>query len=208
MKRLLLPFACVALIVLLVLGYWLLTSSTAPEGKPKGDLDPLLEAASLAVKGVNLLQGEKGFEFWRLKAEWASMQQEKDVIDVREPRVRYTLGEGGGEDYVYVVSELGRITDSQRVLTLWQNVVVTHGRDLIRGPKLVYTADDRIARFPDGAIFDNPDMSGTFTQLRWSMNTNRIESEGGIDMTFKARDPQAAGSTPSAAQPDTGHKEK
>jgi len=133
------------------------------------------------------LQGEKGFEFWRLKAEWAAVHQENDVIDVRDPRVRYTLGEGGGEDYVYVSSELGQVTDGQRVLTLWRQVRLTREDAVVTGPKLVYTADDRVASFLDGADLDSPGMTGAFTRLRWSLSQNRIDAEAGIDVTFKAR---------------------
>jgi len=151
--------------------------------------DPV-EAATLVVRGVSLLQGEKGFEFWRLKAEWAAMHQEGDVIEVREPKVRYTLGEGGDEDYVYVSSDLGQVTDGQRILTLWQHVRLTRGDVVVTGPKLVYTADDRIVLFLDGAELDSPEISGTFARLRWSMGRNRIDGEEGIDVTFKARVPR------------------
>ena len=189
MKRRL-SLAGVGLIGLLALAFWVLRPKVdTPQKTP--DLDPVIEAATLAIKGINLLQGEKGFEFWRLKAEWAAMHQENDVIDVREPKVRYTLGEDGREDYVYVSSDLGRVMDGQRILTLWQRVRLTHGEAIVTGPKLVYTANDRIALFLDGAELDSPEMSGTFTRLRWSMGQKQIEGEEGIDVTFKARASQA-----------------
>lgn len=185
MKRKLI-LAAVGSIGLLALAFWWLSQQTeAPHEMP--GLDPVIEAAALAVRGVSLLQGEKGFEFWRLKADWAAVHQENDVIDVREPKVRYTLGEGGDEEYVYVSSDLGRVTDGQRILTLWQHVRLTRGSAVITGPKLVYTADDRIVLFLDGAELDSPEMSGTFTRLRWNMGQKRIDGEEGIDVTFKAR---------------------
>jgi hypothetical protein len=177
------------LLGLCALAWWLADPrSGAPHKAP--DLDPVIEAATLAVKGVSLFQGEKGFEAWRLKAEWAAMRREDDAIDVRDPKVRYTLGEGGSEDYVYVSSDLGRITDGQRVLTLWRRVRLTRNGAVVTGPKLVYTANDRIALFPDGAEFDNPEAFGTFTRLRWAMGRKQIDGEDGVDVTFKARAPK------------------
>jgi hypothetical protein len=186
------------------LAFWLLRpKADAPRTAP--DLDPVIEAASLAVKGISLLQGEKGFESWRLKAEWAAMRREDDAIDVYEPKVRYTLGESGSVDYVYVSSELGRVTDGQRVLTLWQDVRLIRGDAVVTGPKLVYTANDRVALLSDGADFDGPEAFGTFTRLRWAMNRNRMDGEDGVDVTFKARAPKAdEGARPETPDVGTG----
>jgi hypothetical protein len=181
---------CVGSAGLVALAFWLWMPRTDAQRQiPAGD--SVLEAATLAVKGISLLQGERGFEFWRLKAEWAAMHQEGGEIDVREPKVRYTLGEGGGEDYVYVSSDLGRVADGQRILTLWQRVRLTRDDAVVTGPKLVYTANDRVALFLDGAALDSPQMSGTFTRLRWDMSRKRMDGEAGIDVTFKSRAPRA-----------------
>ena len=176
------------LLGLLALAFWLWSPKSGAPPKTL-ELDPVIDAAALVVKGVSLLQGEKGFEFWRLKAEWAAMHQKDDVIDVREPKVRYTLGEGGSEDYVYVSSDLGQVTDGQRRLTLWPKVRLTRGDAVVTGPKVVYTAGDRVVQFLDGAEFDSPEICGTFARLRWSMSLNRIDGEDGVDITFKARAP-------------------
>ena len=173
------------LLGLAALAFWLWSPKTDALPRMPAQ-DAVLEAATLAVKGISLLQGEKGFEFWRLKAEWAAMHQEGGVIDVREPKVRYTLGDGGGDDYVYVSSDLGRVTDGQRILTLWRNVRLTRDDAVVTGPKLVYTADDRVALFSDGAELDSLQLSGRFARLRWDMGRRRIAGEEGIDVTFKA----------------------
>ena len=52
----------------------------------------------LAIKGINLFQGNKGLELWRLKASWAHMSQNGDTIDVDKPVVRYALGEGSASN--------------------------------------------------------------------------------------------------------------
>jgi hypothetical protein len=160
---------------------------------PGGEEDALLDAATLAIKGISLIQGEGGFEYWRLKANWAGMSEKDGDIDVREPVVRYNLGEKGNEDFVHVVAELGRISDNQRVLTLWRNVVLTHDDAVMTGPVLIYQADTRHVFFPEGADLENGKMTGTFTTLRWNMRTRVIEGEQGIDIVFKAPPPRSGG---------------
>lgn len=189
MKRFLPPLLLLALLAASAAAYYVLVVRTPPAHAPVAvRVEPLIEAAALAMKGLNLMQGEKGLEFWRLKADWAAMHQDSGVIDVREPRVRYTLGDGSKEDYVFVVSQLGKITDDQRVLTMWDHVVMTHGQDVLTGPLLVYKTDERIARFPDGAEFENPGMDGAFGNLQWNMDTNLLDGGNGVVVVFKARD--------------------
>jgi 3-deoxy-D-manno-octulosonate 8-phosphate phosphatase (KDO 8-P phosphatase) len=166
---------------------------SAPAAAPGSEEEALLDAATLALKGISLMQGEGGFEYWRLRANWASMDEKDGAIDVREPVVRYNLGENGQEDFVHVVAGLGRISDNQRVLTLWRDVVLTHGDAVLTGPRLVYHANSRRVVFPEGAELENGDVSGLFTTLTWYMNTRVIEGEQGISLVFKARGGRDAG---------------
>ena len=196
MKKRVLLLAVAGLVVVLVAGaFWFAERRNTGEGS-EASVDPLIEATTLAIKGINLMQGEKGFEFWRLKAEWAAMHQEKDVIDVREPKVRYTLGEGSDDDYVYATSEYGRVTDQQHVLTMWQNVRLTRGEDTLTGPELTYRTDERLVRFPKGGVIVRPTMTGSFGVLAWDMNANRIDADEGVDIVFEVR--------PSAPGPEQG----
>ena len=195
MKRLGMPFAVVGLIVLLVCGYvWY--SGRSETDAPGKEVDPVVEAATLAIKGISLFQGEKGFEFWRLKAEWAAMNQDKGIVDVKEPKVRYTLGEPADNDYVYATSGLGRVSEEQTVLTMWDNVVLTRGNDTLSGPEMVYRTDERVVRFPQGGRMDRPSMHGLFSVLVWSMDDKTVEASGGVDITFLAGDPPRAHDSP------------
>ncbi len=211
MKKIVLPFAIVACIILLVVGYWYVTERSSGGGQSETGQDPLIEAATLAIKGINLMQGEKGFEYWRLKADWAAMHHEGDVIDVREPRVRYTLGEGADEDYVYAVSQFGKISDQQQVLTMWDDVVLTRGEDTIVGPEMTYRTDERKVRFPKGGTIMRPTMEGTFGSLVWDMDANRIEGGEGVDITFEAKNPVPRPESPhepaSGSGPETQRSE-
>ncbi|MFR3458495.1 MAG: hypothetical protein ACLTTU_09370 [Bilophila wadsworthia] len=102
---------------------------TKLQGNATQSGNPLEEVAGLAIKGINLFQGNKGLELWRLKASWAHMSQNGDTIDVDKPVVRYALGEGSAsnpdDDVLDVQAQLGKITDNQRFLTLWDDVVIT-----------------------------------------------------------------------------------
>ena len=187
MKRLVMPFAVVGLIILGVCGYFWYSGRSGTD-TPVKEVDPVVEAATLAIKGISLFQGEKGFEFWRLKAEWAAMNQDKGIIDVKEPKVRYTLGEPADNDYVYATSELGRVSDEQTVLTMWDDVVLTRGNDRLSGPEMVYRTDERVVRFPRGGRMDRPSMHGLFSVLVWSMDDNTVEVSDGVDITFLAGD--------------------
>jgi 3-deoxy-D-manno-octulosonate 8-phosphate phosphatase (KDO 8-P phosphatase) len=164
-----------------------LCGKNVPAAAPGSEEQALLDAATLAIRGISLMQGEGGFEYWRLRANWASVDEKEGVIDVREPVVRYNLGENGQEDFVRAVAELGRISDSQRVLTLWRNVVLTHDEAVMTGPRLVYQANTRNVSFPDGAALEDGNVSGVFTRLTWDMRTRIIEGKQGISVVFKAR---------------------
>jgi 3-deoxy-D-manno-octulosonate 8-phosphate phosphatase (KDO 8-P phosphatase) len=174
--------------VTLLAGFLLgLCGQNVPAAVAGSEEEALLDAATLALRGISLMQGEGGFEYWRLRANWASMDEKQGVIDVREPVVRYNLGENGQEDFVRAVAELGRISDNQRVLTLWRNVVLTHDNAVMTGPRLVYQANSRSVSFPEGAALEDETVSGVFTRLTWDMSTRIIEGRQGISLVFKAR---------------------
>ena len=210
MKKLAVSVAVVACIGLLAGGYWLFAGRSQSSEQADISTDPLIEAAALAIKGISLMQGGKGFEYWRLKADWAAMGQSDGIIEVREPNVRYTLGEGASEDYVYAVSEYGRITEQQQVLTMWSNVRLTRGEDVLVGPEMTYRTDARTVYFPQGGIITRPTMSGTFGSLLWDMNANRIEGGSGVDILFEVETPTAhtAGVEAADIQPTEQHTQE
>jgi hypothetical protein len=141
----------------------------------------------LLLKGLSLVQGEKGIEFWRVKASWASMKQSDASIDMQEPNVWYTVGEEKSDDLVYAVSRYGRITDNQRVLTMWDDVVLTRMQQTITAPRMVYYADKRTLHFPEGANIDTKTESGKCSILSWSMGDNIVSGEHGVEVKFYGR---------------------
>ena len=43
------------------------------------------DIAALAVKAIDMTQGEHGLELWRLKAEWGSMHREGGMLELAAP---------------------------------------------------------------------------------------------------------------------------
>lgn len=157
--------------------------TTAPETQSDKAPEDML---GLAIKGISLFQGEGGLELWRLKASWAHMTEEGGVIDVDSPVVRYTLGDPALEDYLDVVAQKGRITDNQRHLALWGDVVVTRAEQKVTGARLDYDAATRTMVFPEGAQLDGPSASGSSRLFTWNLADNVMTGEGGVSILLKA----------------------
>ncbi len=155
--------------------------------------NPLEEVAGLAIKGINLFQGNKGIELWRLKASWAHMSQNGEQIDVEMPVVRYALGDGStsnpDDDVLDVKSKFGKITDNQRFLTLWDDVVITRYDDVLTGPRMTYNADKRQIVFPDGAELESPTASGSARVFSWDLAQNVMHASGDVLVILKPRTP-------------------
>ena len=175
--------------------------------------NPLEEVAGLAIKGINLFQGNKGLELWRLKASWAHMSQNGDTIDVDKPVVRYALGEGSAsnpdDDVLDVQAQLGRITDNQRFLTLWDDVVITRYDDVITSSRMNYDANKRLMTFPEGVALESPTASGTATFFTWDLATNEMHGSGGVLVVLKPRpDAPNANATPSPREPQANPQQE
>ena len=168
--------------------------------------NPLEEVAGLAIKGINLFQGNKGLELWRLKASWAHMSQNGDTIDVDKPVVRYALGEGSAsnpdDDVLDVQAQLGRITDNQRFLTLWDDDVITSSR-------MNYDANKRLMTVPEGAALESPTASGTAAFFTWDLAANEMHGSGGVLVVLKPRpDDPNANAAPSPREPQANPQQE
>ncbi len=172
----------------------------------KNSASPLEEAVGLAIQGVKLFQGEKGLELWRLKASWAHLSQEGDVINVDSPHVVYALGDKGlptistekapvpagsaseaarmadNPDVLDVTAQKGRLTERQRYLSLWGNVVITRFSDKVSGPRMEYDSLTRIMTFPDGATLESKRGYGTAKILQWDLEKNEITCPEGVEI--------------------------
>ena len=159
------------------------------QGNATQGANALEKVAGLAIEGIHLFQGNKGVELWRLKASWAHMSQNGDTIDVDKPVVRYALGDPvSADDFLDVRAEKGRITDNQRFLTLWDDVVITRFDDTITTSRMDYNAATRTMTFPEGAQLESPTASGTAALFTWDLQTNVMHGSNGVVAILKPRE--------------------
>lgn len=150
--------------------------------------DSAASAIGLAIQGISLMNGEDGIELWRLKATWGHLSQDGDTVTVDMPVVRYTLGDPTLEDYLHVRSDKGRITDAQRYLRLWDNVVLTRGEETVTGPILDYDAKTRVLVLPEGAALAGPRGKLHTDVLTWKLDDNILKADGNVDVLLLPRE--------------------
>ncbi len=160
----------------------------------------------LALRGISLSEGENGFELWRLKAEWATLRQKADKVDLGSPHVLYRVGDAGADaadpaNSLDVTARSGLIEDGNTRVTLRGNVRAEHDGNVLTGPEAIFLNNTRVLTFPDGAELVGPTLSGNARVLRWNASTNILEGEGGVSMIWiPQNDESAPGSKDNARQ--------
>ena len=152
------------------------------------DHSPSLEdSLGLALKGVNLSQGENGIELWRLKASWARLSKDRESIQVDSPTVQYLLGDGLNNDTITVRSDKGKIVENQNTIILWKNLLIAQDNKSLTGPYLLYDTKKRHIYFPDGAQFTSPQATSAAGKVTWDLKSNIISGKNGIKVTIHAK---------------------
>lgn len=197
----------IVVIIILCCGYWVSTQKSmtslfttqknqignmvSENGEEKSELTEQTtsfeESLGLALKGVNLSQGENGIELWRLKASWARLSKDRESIHVDKPIVQYLLGDGLSNDTITVCSDKGKITEHQKIITLWENLFIAQGNKHITGPYMVYNAEKRYIYFPNGAQFTSPQATSVVGKVSWDLESNIISGKGGVKVTIHAK---------------------
>ena len=165
----------------------LLLGPLSGEVRATDPADSAAAAIGLAIQGISLMNGEDGIELWRLKATWGHLSQDGDTVTVDKPVVRYTLGDPALKDYLHVRADQGRITDTQRYLKLWDNVVLTRGEETVTGTVLDYDAKTRVLVFPDGAALAGPKGALRTDVLTWKLDDNILSADGHVDVLLRPR---------------------
>ena len=154
-------------------------SAETPDNRAGGGATGL----DLAMKSINLSQGEDGFELWRLRASAASIVKKDDFIFLDSPRLVYFMKDG---TELKVVSDRGEIHQEQQLINFIDNVVVTRGHSTITGPMLVYNGTVKTMTFPRGGMFIEPESRGKAHQIIWHINNKEIEGVGNVVVDFAA----------------------
>lgn len=141
----------------------------------------------LALKTINLSQGEGGLELWRLKAEWANMQKEDGKIVVERPSLTYFMPEkdkAEKQKTLFVTSESGVVDQKEQILRFENQVHITMDDKAIHGNLLVYNGTAKTMTLPNGGEFAGTGISGTAPFLVWNMNNKTIRAEEGVAVEF------------------------
>lgn len=155
--------------------------ATDKPGKKTAEQDAQ-RTLDLALKTINLSQGEGGIELWRLKAEWASMQKEDGRIAVQQPVLTYFMPE---KDHpLLVTSDKGLIDQKEQVLQFIDDVLISQADKSMRGKLLVYNGTVKTMTFPQGGKFTGTGVSGEAAFLVWDMKSKTIRAEEGVSVHF------------------------
>lgn len=160
------------------------------------DSATLEEAVGVAMKGIELVQGEKGIELWRLKATWAQLRQSNNVIDVDSPDLVYQM-DGGRQ--LRIVAQKGEVQQQVQLVRMWDDVHATHDRHELFASLMVYNGTSRTMYFPEGARIEGQSISGNATRLEWDMAADVLRGNDGVSLLIMPRADARAGQ--GAAQP-------
>lgn len=155
------------------------------------------DVAALALKAINLTQGEKGVELWRLKADWGNMRRSDNIMELEKPKFTYYMPPNNDE--VHIASLKGDIDQRGQQIRFLDSVVITHADRTLTSDRVVYLGKTREMVFPDGALISSEDFDGKAARVVWLLNDKVITATGGIDITFKDVEKEQPVSTPTSS---------
>lgn len=149
------------------------------------------DLAALAVKAIDLKQGEHGIELWRLKAEWGNMRREGGLLELEKPNFTYYMQPHNEE--VRVKAETGDVNQVSKLIRFRTNVQAYYDHNTISGPLMIYNGTGKVLTFPEGAVFGGPGMAGEAPMVTWILNEQLIKADGGVTMTWEGDRPLPGG---------------
>jgi hypothetical protein len=149
---------------------------------PPGDSNLDDSALHLALKSISLSQGEGGFELWRLKAEWATVQKQGETIVVEKPYLTYFVKDGAPP--MLVQSATGSIDQKNRILRFLHSVRVSQEAKLLTSDMLIYQGDEKTMTFPGGGELTDAGVFGRAGRLVWHIEEKRIDASDGVSVHF------------------------
>ena len=188
----------ICIVLLGLIGFRYLKESTTPTNQEREQarnatvLDPELaaltdqeDAINIAVKGINLTQGESGEESWRLNAGSASFDQESGKITISRPRITYFLK--NNETDLFIESRIGRLDQTESLVEMWDNVQVDEADNRLTSSRAVYHGKTHIIVLPEPLLFNNPQFTGSADQAEWDLNANIITAAGNVKVTILSK---------------------
>ncbi|CAK7014326.1 MAG: hypothetical protein DELT_02192 [Desulfovibrio sp.] len=191
MKKILLAVVAVAV---LVVAWYIYTGGTMSLKAAKKQLvkeaqQAVLEnaapedVAALAMKAINMTQGEHGAELWRLKAEWGNVRRKDNIMELEKPSFTYYMAPDNLP--LTVTSEKGEVDQEEQRVTFIGSVVATHQDKVVKAPVMVYSGKNRDLVCPEGAGMTGDNMVGSANRIVWDLNAKLLTGLGDVDMSFE-----------------------
>lgn len=174
-------------------GWYLLTDGTmslkgAREKIVREAQDAVLNAANpqdvaaLAMKTINMTQGEHGSELWRLKADWGNMRRDAEVMELEKPRFTYYMPPDNVE--VSIHSDTGEIQEKDQIVHFIGNVVAQYSGRTVRAARMTFMGKVKEVVCPEGADITGAGLDGKANRVVWKLNEEILEGFGDVDMIF------------------------
>ena len=174
------------------------------EGIASGDGIPAVdeESATMALKAMELVQGENGKMTWRLRTTGALMRRQDGNIEVTDPRLTYFMQPDDNE--LFVQADFGDIFQTDNKFRFVRNVFITNEDRAVAGDLLEYDGTTRIMTMPNASHFSSPDLQGSASRVIWRMDDSAIESIGNVNVFFKSGAKLAPSETQEPPSPGEG----
>jgi Uncharacterized protein conserved in bacteria len=141
------------------------------------------EIAALALKAIQLTQGEQGVELWRLKADWGNMRRKDNVMELEKPSFTYYMPPDN--KVVTIVANKGEIEQEQQIIRFIDSVVITYEGRTLHAPEVVYFGKPREIICPQGGLVQGQGYEGSAARnIVWYMKNQVIEAVGDIAVLF------------------------
>lgn len=181
----------IGLVILAVVAWYLLTNGEMTFGSAKKKLMETAQdvvaanaapedVAALAMKAINLTQGEKGLELWRLKAEWGNLRRRDNIMELEKPRFTYYMPSDGTALTVHSAS--GDISQEEQKIRFVDSVVATYEENTLLAPEMIYMGKSREIICPRGGRVNGRGFWGSAETINWQMSNNILEASGSVDV--------------------------
>jgi len=165
-KQLLFGLAVLALAGMALAANWYFTSGGRQAGTEERE-----QAVQAEMREVTFLHGEQGAEVWRLKAVEARLGQNRDVVALSEPDIRYFLEDN---QTLSASSAKGRYNRNNRTAAFWPEVSGSYGAVRFTAGRMEYAGSSENIVLSEGVHVTRGNASIRSSRARLEIGTERV----------------------------------
>lgn len=165
-KQLLFGLAVLALAGIAIAAHWYFTSGERQAGTQDRE-----RAVQAEMREVTFLHGEQGAEVWRLKAGEARLGQNRDVIALTEPDMRYFFADN---QTLSASSTKGKYNRNNRTAAFWPEVSGSYGAVRFTAGRMEYAASTESIVLSEGVRVTRGNASIRSSRARIELGTQRV----------------------------------